>query len=114
MLYYSSANASDGSMTLQVAFDVSRSQDLAAVDVRNAVKLAEPQLPDATRQIGVTVVKANSDILGVVALSATTDRYDAAYLTNYLKLFVEDEIKRVPGVGQAQTFGGLIFSMRLQ
>ncbi|HVZ48979.1 MAG TPA: multidrug efflux RND transporter permease subunit [Gemmatimonadaceae bacterium] len=115
MLYYTSANSSDGSMTLQIAFDVTRSQDLAAVDVQNAVKLAEPQLPDATRQIGVTVVKANTDILAVLALQATdTSRYDAAYLTNYMKLYVEDEIKRVPGVGQATTFGGLVFSMLLQ
>jgi hydrophobe/amphiphile efflux-1 (HAE1) family protein len=115
LLYYSSANSSDGTMTLQIAFDVTRNQDLAAVDVQNAVKLAEPQLPEATRQIGVTVVKANSDILAVVALQATdTARYDAAYLTNYMKLYVEDEVKRVPGVGQATVFGGLVFSMRLQ
>src|SRR5262245_49407474 len=80
MLYYSSANSSDGSMTLQIAFDVSRDQDLAAVDVQNAVKLAEPQLPEATRQIGVTVVKANSDILGVLALTTTNPELDAAYL----------------------------------
>lgn len=114
MLYYSSANSSDGSMTLQIAFDVTRSQDLAAVDVQNAVKLAEPQLPEATRQIGVTVVKANSDILGVLALTSNNAELDAAYLTNYMKLFVEDEVKRVPGVGNATTFGGLVFSMRLQ
>ncbi len=31
-----------------------------------------------------------------------------------MKLFVEDELKRVPGVGNAQTFGGLQFSMLLQ
>ncbi|MEP7347429.1 MAG: efflux RND transporter permease subunit, partial [Gemmatimonadaceae bacterium] len=114
MLYFSSANSSDGSMVLQIAFDVTRSQDLAAVDVQNAVKLAEPQLPEATRQIGISVVKANTDILGALAITATDDRYDAAYLTNYLKLFLEDEIKRVPGVGNATTFGGLQFSMRLQ
>ena len=71
LLYYSSANASDGTMSLQIYFDVSRSQDLAAVDVQNAVKLAEPQLPDAVRQNGVTIIKANTDILGVVALTPT-------------------------------------------
>src|SRR5262245_24789400 len=91
MLYYSSANSSDGSMTIQIAFDVTRSQDLAAVDVQNAVKLAEPQLPDATRQIGVNVIKANTDILGVLAITTTNDEYDAPYLTNYLKLYLEDE-----------------------
>src|SRR5260370_34801663 len=53
MLYYTSANASDGTMTLQIFFDVTRSQDLAAVDVQNAVQLAQPQLPDAVRALGI-------------------------------------------------------------
>ncbi|HUL02902.1 MAG TPA: multidrug efflux RND transporter permease subunit [Gemmatimonadales bacterium] len=114
LLYYSSANASDGTMFLQIYFDVSRSQDLAAVDVQNVVSLAQPQLPDAVRQNGITILKANTDILAVVALTSTNPSYDAPYLTNYLKLFLEDELKRVPGVGNAQTFGGLQFSMLLQ
>ncbi len=114
LLYYSSANASDGTMSLSIYFDVNRSQDLAAVDVQNAVQLAEPQLPDAVRQNGITILKANTDILGVVALISTDPRYDAAYLTNYMKLYIEDEIKRVPGIGNAITFGGLEFSMLIQ
>jgi hydrophobe/amphiphile efflux-1 (HAE1) family protein len=114
LLYYSSANASDGTMSLQIYFDVNRSQDLAAVDVQNAVKLAEPQLPDAVRQNGITILKANTDILGVVTLTSDDPRYDAAYLTNYMKLYVEDEIKRTPGIGNALTFGGLEFSMLIQ
>ena len=84
------------------------------MDVQNAVKLAEPQLPDAVRQKGITILKANTDILGVVALTSTDPRYDAAYLTNYMKLYIEDEIKRMPGIGNALTFGGLEFSMLIQ
>ncbi|HEU4699337.1 MAG TPA: multidrug efflux RND transporter permease subunit [Gemmatimonadales bacterium] len=114
LLYYTSANSSDGTMSLQIYFDVSRDQDLAAVDVQNAVQLATPQLPDAVRQNGITILKANSDILAVVALASSDKRYDAAYLTNYMKLYVEDEIKRVPGVGNANVFAGLQFSMLLQ
>jgi multidrug efflux pump len=114
LLYYSSANSSDGQLSLQIFFDVSRSQDLAAVDVQNAVQLAQPQLPDAVRQNGITILKANTDILGVVALTSDDPRYDAAYLTNYMKLYIEDEIKRTPGIGNALTFGGLEFSMLIQ
>ncbi len=114
MLYYSSANASDGTMSLSIYFDVNRDQDLAAVDVQNAVQLASPQLPAAVRQLGISIIKANSDILGVVGLSSSDPRYDAAYLTNYLKLYVEDELKGVQGIGNAQTFGGLQFSMLIQ
>jgi multidrug efflux pump subunit AcrB len=69
---------------------VSRSQDLAAVYVQNAVQLAQPQLPDAVRQNGITILKANSDILAVVALSSTDSSYGAPYLTNYMHLFIED------------------------
>ncbi|MFL5462058.1 MAG: efflux RND transporter permease subunit, partial [Gemmatimonadales bacterium] len=32
----------------------------------------------------------------------------------YMKLYVEDEIKRTPGIGNALTFGGLEFSMLIQ
>ena len=114
MLYYSSSNASDGSTGISVTFDVTRNQDLAAVDVQNAVKLAEPQLPEAVRTNGVTITKANNDILGAVALRSTDPRYDALYLANYLKLYVLDEIKRVNGVGDATPFPARDFAMLLQ
>jgi len=114
MLYYSSSNSSDGTTNITVTFDVSRDQDLAAVDVQNAVKLAEPQLPEAVRTNGISILKANSDILAVVALRSTDPRYDATYLANYLKLNVVDEIKRVPGVGDATPFPARDFAMLLQ
>jgi hydrophobe/amphiphile efflux-1 (HAE1) family protein len=114
MLYYASSNSSDGSTTITVTFDVSRNQDLAAVDVQNAVKLAEPQLPDAVRTNGITILKANTDILCVVALQSDVSRYDATFLANYLKLNVLDEIKRVPGVGDATPFPVRDFAMRLE
>jgi multidrug efflux pump subunit AcrB len=114
MLYYASANSSDGTTTITVTFDVSRNQDLAAVDVQNAVKLAEPQLPDAVRANGITILKANTDILAVVALQSSDPRYDATYLANYMKLYVVDEIKRIPGIGDATPFPARDFSMLLQ
>src|SRR5689334_16361325 len=114
MLYYASSNSSDGSTTITVTFDVSRNQDLAAVDVQNAVKLAEPQLPDAVRTNGITIIKANTDILAALALRSSDPRYDATYLANYLKLNVIDEVKRVPGVGDATPFPTRDFAMLIQ
>ena len=66
-LYFKSANSSDGTMTLQVFFDINRSQDLAAVDVQNAVKLAEPQLPEEVTRNGVVITKAQTGISSLVA-----------------------------------------------
>jgi len=114
LLYYQSANTNTGVMNLSVYFDISRDQDLAAVDVQNRVKVAEPQLPEEVRRQGVVIQKAvGANLLMVVALVSDDPRYDAAYLTNYAKLYVEDEVKRVPGVASALVFGGLDFSMLL-
>ncbi len=113
LLYFQSANSSDGVMNLTVYFDISRDQDLAAVDVQNAIKLAEPQLPEEVRRNGISVTKAQSDILFIVSLFSNDPRYDEAFLTNYSKLNIEDELKRVPGVGNATLFGALGFAMNI-
>jgi multidrug efflux pump len=43
LLYYKSTSSGDGSMSLQVSFDITRDQDLAAVDVQNQIARASPQ-----------------------------------------------------------------------
>jgi multidrug efflux pump len=113
LLYFKSSNASDGSMNLQVYFDLSRDLDLAAVDVQNQVNLAQPQLPQEVVRQGITVTKAQTDILAVIALSSKDPRYDVTYLNNYARIYIIDELKRVPGVGDAQPIGSLQFSMLL-
>jgi hydrophobe/amphiphile efflux-1 (HAE1) family protein len=113
LLYYKSSNSGDGVMNLSVYFDISRNQDLASIDVKNAISIAEPQLPASVRQIGITIRKANSDLLLAGALTSANKNDDAAYLVNYGKLYIEDELKRLPGVGNAAFFGALDFSMLL-
>ena len=111
LLYFKSSNGSDGTMNLSAYFDISRNQDLAAVDVQNALQIAEPQLPDAVRQYGITIKKANPDILLAAALTSDNPSYDAPYLSNYATLYILNELKRLPGVGDAIVFGNLQFSM---
>ena len=74
LLYFKSSNASDGTMNLQVYFDLSRDLDLAAVDVQNQVNLAEPQLPQEVVRQGITITKAQTDILAVIGLSSKDPR----------------------------------------
>jgi hydrophobe/amphiphile efflux-1 (HAE1) family protein len=114
LLYYRSSNSSSGIMNLQVYFDISRDPDLAAVDVQNAIKVAEPQLPEEVRRQGVTIRKSQTDILLVASLYSDDPRFDATYLTNYAKLYVVDELKRLNGVGDATAFGGLDFAMTIR
>ena len=113
LLYFKSASSSDGTMSLSVYFDISRNVDLAAVDVQNQVALAQPQLPEEVVRQGITVKKAQTDILLVASIQSDDPRYNAEYLSNYSKIYLEDEVKRVPGVGDATTFGQLEFSMLL-
>src|SRR5882762_7857296 len=113
LLYFKSSNSSDGVMNLSVYFDPSRDPNLAAVDVQNQIALAEPQLPQEVVRNGITVQKRQTSILVVGALTADDPRYDAEYLSNYSKIYVQDELKRLPGVGDAQTVGQLEFSMLL-
>jgi multidrug efflux pump len=113
LLYFKSSNSSAGVMNLSVYFDISRNPDLAAVDVQNQIALAEPQLPQEVVRNGITVQKRQTSILVVGALTADDPRYDAEYLSNYSKIYLQDELKRIPGVGDAQTVGQLEFSMLL-
>ncbi|HEX9487284.1 MAG TPA: efflux RND transporter permease subunit, partial [Gemmatimonadales bacterium] len=61
----------------------------------------------------ITVQKRQTAFLVVLALSSDDPRYDTEYLNNYAKIYIDDELKRLPGVGDASTFGQLDFSMLL-
>jgi len=113
LLYFKSSNSSDGVMNLSVYFDPSRDPNLAAVDVQNQIALAEPQLPQEVVRNGISVQKRQTAFLVVLALTSDDPRYDAEYLSNYAKIYIDDALKRVPGVGGASTFGQLEFSMLL-
>jgi hydrophobe/amphiphile efflux-1 (HAE1) family protein len=113
LIYYSSQSANDGSCSITVTFDIGTNQDIAAVDVQNRLSIAEPQLPQEVTRNGITVVKASTNILAVVALESPDDTYDALYLSNYATINLLDRIKRVPGVGDATVFGNMNYSMRI-
>jgi len=113
LLYFKSANSSDGIMNLSVFFDVKRNPDLAAVDVQNLVALASPQLPQEVVRNGITVRKRQTAFLVVFALTSDDPRYDAEFLSNYSRIYINDELKRIPGVGDASPFDQLEFSMLL-
>ena len=113
LLYFKSANSSDGVMNLSVFFDVGRNPDLAAVDVQNQISLAQPQLPQEVVRNGITVRKRQTAFLVVFALTSTDPRYDAEFLSNYARIYVNDELKRIPGVGDASPFDQLEYSMLL-
>ena len=113
LLYTKSVAGSDGSMQLDVTFKLGTDIDQAAVQVQNRVDRALPRLPDAVRALGVTTQKRSPTLTMVVHLASPSHRYDALYLSNYSVLHVQDELSRLPGVGQALTFGAGTYAMRV-
>jgi multidrug efflux pump len=103
--YIESQSEANGQATITVTFVPGTNPDLAAVDVQNRLKRVEPRLPQAVTQQGVFVTKSRSNFLLFTALSSTDERLDPVALGDYLSRNVLNEIRRVPGVGQAQLFG---------
>ncbi|MES2292292.1 MAG: multidrug efflux RND transporter permease subunit [Pseudomonadota bacterium] len=113
MLYMASQAASDGTLTLTVTFKLGTDANLAQQLVQNRVNQALPRLPEVTRNLGVTTVKASPDFAVVVHLISPDNRYDTLYLRNYATLNVKDQLSKIEGVGAVQMFGSGDYAMRL-
>ena len=112
MRYISAVSGDDGSASISVTFALERDPDLAAVEVQNRVSQASAQLPSEVTSAGVTVQKVSPDTLMYFALYSPEGTYDALFLSNYGYVYLVDELKRVPGVGDVKVFGS-DFGMRL-
>ncbi len=113
MMYVKSIAGSDGVLQLTVTFKPGVDADDAAVRVQNRVSQALARLPEDVRRQGVTTQKQSPVFLMVVHLVSTDGKYDSLYLRNYMRLHVKDELAKIPGVGDAQAFGGGDYAMRL-
>jgi multidrug efflux pump len=112
MLYVKSSNA-NGQMAMTVTFDVGTDPDQATIDVNNRVQAALAKLPEETRRLGVLVEKQSSAILMAVFIFSPDDSRDPVFVSNYALFNIIDEIKRIPGVGNAMLFGARDYSMRI-
>jgi multidrug efflux pump len=113
MIYQLSNSSSSGAMSLTVYFEVGTDPDQATIDVNNRVQAAQAKLPEEVRRQGVNVEKKSSDILQVITLYSPDDSRDPIFISNYALINVIDELKRLPGVGDASQFGSKDYSMRI-
>ncbi len=113
LLYYDSTSTNDGHVSIRLTFEIGTNVDIAQVQTHNRMKLAEPQLPPEVVRQGISVLKFSPDLLAVVALSSSDPTHDTVFISNYALLRVIDNLKRIPGVGQAMVFGQQNYSMRL-
>ena len=113
MLYMTSSSTNSGAASITVTFDVTRDQDVAAVEVQNRVNQALGRMPAEVRTTGITVQKQSSGFVMAVGVFSEKGEYDSLFLSNYLDIYVKDALKRVPGVGDVIIFGERKYSMRL-
>ena len=105
MLYVESQSQSNGSASVRVSFQPGTNPDLAAVDVQNRLKRVEARLPQSVTQQGVQVLKSSSNFLMVVSLTSSDPNLDTIALGDYVSRNILNDIKRIPGVGEATLFG---------
>ena len=113
LLYYSSTASATGLLTINVTFEPGADPDLCIINLTNRVKIAESRLPDEARRLGVIVKKRSNDILLAMSVISRDGTRDSIYLSNYASINLVDEIKRIPGVGDAGVFGARDYSMRV-
>ena len=85
-------------------FEPGTNPDLAQVDVQNRIKRVESRLPQAVTRQGLQVEQANSGFLMIFALTYDTEGKDEVGLADFAARNVNNEIRRVPGVGRVQMF----------
>ena len=112
--YMYSLNAgTGGQMLMTVNFDVKSdpNNDLMLSQMR--VTQAASQLPQDVSNYGVTVQKSASAPLMAIGLYSPKGTFDAKFLTNYAYINLNDQLTRVPGIGNVQVFGAGQYAMRL-
>ena len=107
MIYFSSQSDNSGNYSLDLTFEPGTDQDIAMVNVQNAVNRAEPVLPEEVVALGLKVRKRSGDMLGVFVFTADEGTMSRLELSNYVARNVREPIARVPGVAQAYIFGEL-------
>ncbi|HWZ89393.1 MAG TPA: efflux RND transporter permease subunit, partial [Polyangiaceae bacterium] len=113
MLYMQSTSASDGSYQLIVTFAIGTDPNMAQVLVQNRVSWAMAQLPTAVSAQGVITQMKGTSVLLFVTLFSPDKRYDSLFLTNYGVINIENELARLPGVGNVTVNGAGNYAMRV-
>ncbi|MHC4361453.1 MAG: efflux RND transporter permease subunit [Planctomycetota bacterium] len=113
MIYMKSTNANDGTMVIQVSFEVGTDPDMDTVFTQNRVAAATAKLPEEVRQFGVTTEKSLANILMLITLTSEDGRYNQNFLGNYALINIVDILARIKGLGRATVLVASDYSMRI-
>jgi multidrug efflux pump len=112
MLYFQSSSTARGQVSISVILQKGVDPDIAQVQVQNAIQAAISRLPQQVQQQGVRVTKGAPDLLMIVSIYDTTDKSTNFDVSDWLTTNMQDELSRVPGVGDVNVFGSS-YAMRI-
>jgi HAE1 family hydrophobic/amphiphilic exporter-1 len=113
MIYMKSTNANDGTMLIQVSFEVGTNPDMNTVFTQNRVAAATAKLPEEVKRLGVTTEKSLPSILMLITLTSEDGRYDQEFLGNYALINIKDILARIKGIGRVNVILASDYSMRI-
>src|SRR4029453_9646597 len=112
MLYFQSSSSSRGQVSISVTFDKRVNPDIAQVQVQNAIQAAISRLPQQVQQQGVRVTKGSPDFLLIAGVYDETNKSSNFDVSDWLTTNMQDDLSRVPGVGDVNVFGSS-YAMRI-
>ncbi len=112
MIYMKSTNANDGTMVIDISFNVGTDPDMNTVLAQNRVSAATAKLPEEVKKYGVTTEKSMANFLLVLTLTSD-GRYDQDFLGNYALINIKDQLARIKGIGRVSVLGAADYSMRI-
>jgi len=113
MIYMKSTNSNDGTMNIQVSFEIGTDPDMNTVFTQNRVAAATAKLPEEVKRFGVSTEKSLPNILMLIALTSTEGKYDQQFLGNYALINIKDILARIKGIGRVNVIGASDYSMRI-
>src|SRR5215210_7340410 len=113
MIYMRSNSANDGTYQLSVSFALGTNPDINTVNVNNRIQANLARLPQEVQRSGLIVRKQSSSVLQFIALTSEDPAHTPLFLSNYATINMVDRLARVRGVGQANLFGEMRYSMRV-
>ncbi|GGF73915.1 multidrug efflux RND transporter permease subunit [Azorhizobium oxalatiphilum] len=110
--YMTSTSTSTGQVQINVIFTNAADPDVAQMQVQNKLQLVTSQLPSVVQSTGVTVTKASTGFLMVMAFVSKDGKLSSNDIADFIDSSLDDTLKRVEGVGDTQLFGAS-YAMRI-
>src|SRR5580658_6675925 len=112
MNYMYSVSANNGVMRMGVNFDVKTDPNIDQVLSQLRENQAEPQLPAAVNNFGITLIKSPTTPLMLVALTSPQGTHDSTFLANYAYINLVDQVTQLKGISTVTVFGAGQYAMR--